>query len=145
MNETLVHQLSGWLAATDIAWLELRGPGVHLRLHNDGSTVVPVPNGADLEFDAAEDLPVQAHSVGHFLHAHPLQAAPLVAPGQAVTAGQPLGLLRIGALLLPVTAPRPGRFVGHAVPHGNAVGYGTVLMRLACQPSAAQPPSTRPR
>jgi acetyl-CoA carboxylase biotin carboxyl carrier protein len=47
-----------------------------------------------------------------------------------VRAGQTLGLLQIGALLLPVTAPHDGAVVGTLVPHGAAVGYGTPLLQL---------------
>lgn len=131
MNETLVHQLCSWLTGTDIAWLELRGPGVHLRLHNDGKSVVPVPAGAVLEQAPVPPVQVKAASVGIFLHRHPLHDAPLAAPRQAVAAGQIIGLLRIGALLLPVTAPQGGTCLEHAAAHGSAVGYGTPLIHLA--------------
>jgi acetyl-CoA carboxylase biotin carboxyl carrier protein len=136
MNEDLVHRLSGWLAGTDIAWLELRGPGGHVRLHNDGSRVEAVPADEWLAPTRAEAVEVRAASVGLFLHTHPLHEAPLATPGQPVAAGQPLGLLRIGSLLLPVTAPREGTFVGHDADDGRTVGYGTPLLRLACNPAA---------
>ncbi|MBL8344372.1 MAG: acetyl-CoA carboxylase biotin carboxyl carrier protein subunit [Rubrivivax sp.] len=134
MNEDLVRRLSDWLAGTDIAWLELRGPGMQVCLHNDGSRVDAVPDGEWLAPTRAEEVEVRAASVGIFLHSHPLREAPLATPGQPVGAGQPLGLLRIGSLLLPVTAPREGTFVGHAAEHGRTVGYGTPLLHLACSP-----------
>jgi acetyl-CoA carboxylase biotin carboxyl carrier protein len=139
MNEDLVRRLSGWLAGTDIAWLELRGPGGQVRLQNDGSRVDAVPASDWLVPSRAEEVEVRAVSVGIFLHTHPLHEAPLATPGHLVDAGQPLGLLRIGSLLLPVTAPREGTFVGHAAEHGCAVGYGTPLVHLACGPATGSP------
>ena len=71
-----------------------------------------------------------APSVGVFLHRHPLHAAPLVRTGEVVAAGQVLGLLHIGPLLLPVTAPRPGKVVGMWAAHEAVVGFGTRLVEL---------------
>jgi len=133
-SDALERQLAGWLAATDITWLELRGPGVHLRLHHDGTQVQAVPAGAGFPHASGktvETMPVRAPSVGVFLHAHPLHEKPLVAPGEAVSAGQVLGLLRIGALLLPVASPGAGTFAGHAVEDSGTVGYGAVLAHLS--------------
>mgnify|MGYP001580926872 CR=1 FL=1 len=150
MNDELPHRLSGWLLGTDIALLELRGPGLHLRLHNDGRRVIRVPAGEivesaleALEGVTATTLAVKASSVGIFLHAHPLHEAPLASPGQAVAAGQIIGLLRIGALLLPVTAPHGGTCLEHAAAHGSAVGYGTPLIHLAPAPAADRPTRAR--
>lgn len=140
-GDPLVRQLSGWLGATDIGWLELRGPGVHVRLRNDAGRVEPMPT--DLPFDEATSRQalagaatmagtwaVAAPSVGVCLHAHPLREQPLVAPGQAVAAGDIVALLQVGALLMPVTAPRAGVVVRHAVAAGTRVGYGTALVHL---------------
>ncbi|MBI5717172.1 MAG: acetyl-CoA carboxylase biotin carboxyl carrier protein subunit [Burkholderiales bacterium] len=138
MSDTLVRQLSEWLAATDIALLELRGPGVQVRLHHDGKRVEPIPGDEPLTPAAAEDVVVRAHSVGIFLHTHPLHETPLATPGQCVTAGQTIGLLRIGALLLPVTAPGPGTFVDHTAQHGSTVGYGTPLLLFSRDPATTR-------
>lgn len=123
-----VQQLSRWLEATDIDLLELQGPGEHLRLRRNGAHVEIVP------FDTAGNEPepsvVAAASVGVFLHGHPLRAEPLVPPGAVVRAGQVVGLLRIGALLLPVTAPQEGILAGMLAEQGTIVGYGTPLVEL---------------
>lgn len=123
-----VQQLSRWLEATDIDLLELQGPGEHLRLRRNGTRVEIVP------FDTAGNEPeprvVAAASVGVFLHGHPLRAEPLVSPGAVVRAGQVVGLLRIGALLLPVTAPQDGILAGMLAEQGAIVGYGTPLVEL---------------
>jgi acetyl-CoA carboxylase biotin carboxyl carrier protein len=65
-----------------------------------------------------------------FRHSHPLHTAPLVWPGADVRAGQPLGLLQIGALLLPVTAPKDATLVTMLIADGESVGYATALIEL---------------
>src|SRR5437867_399732 len=117
--ETLerLRELAAWLAPTDIGLLELRGPQMHLRLRRDDGPlgeVVQVDAGDDSLTAIAGTTPqsdttvVSATSVGVFLHRHPLREAPLARPGADVRAGQTLGLLQIGALLLPLTAPHDG-------------------------------------
>ena len=127
-----VGQISAWLAGTDIALLELRGPGASLMLHQHHGRVT-----ADLDENAAcvgrpsgaADI-VTAASVGVFLHRHPLQEAPLVCLGEHVQAGQTLGLLRIGTLLLAVPALRSGIIAAMPVAHNTTVGFGTCLFEL---------------
>ena len=119
-----LHQLSAWLAATDIRLLELSGPGAHLHLHHDGARV-EVVDGKPAEIPR----PVaRAGSVGIFLHHHPLREELLARPGARIRAGQTLGLLRIGSLLLPVTAPQDGIVANTLAGHGEAVGFGTPLV-----------------
>ena len=74
---------------------------------------------------------------GLFLHAHPLHETPFIRRGDRVFAGQVLGLLRIGALLLPVRAPHGGVVKAFAAPDGLLVGFGDRAMILS--PSAAPP------
>ena len=133
MHMDQLHQLSAWLAATDIRLLELSGPGVHLRLQHDGARVEVVD--ADATWPPQGGVPAEiprcvarAGSVGIFLHHHPLREELLAPPGARIRAGQTLGLLRIGSLLLPVTAPEDGVVIGTLVPDGEAVGFGTPLL-----------------
>ena len=134
MNIDHLQQLSAWLAATDIALLELRGPGGHIRLRHDGASVDLVEDAAPATADEppahAPRLTVAACSVGVFLHSHPLHTAPLARPGTNVRAGQPLGLLQIGSLLLPVVATQDATLIGALVAHGETVGFGTPLIEL---------------
>jgi acetyl-CoA carboxylase biotin carboxyl carrier protein len=126
-----LQQLAAWLAATDIGLLELRTPEGTLRLGRKGAS-----SGEIVQLDAADDgtaaapAVATASSVGQFLHRHPLHAAPLVRIGERVPAGQLLGLLQIGPLLLPVHAPLAGVVAAMRVAAGQAVGYGTALVEL---------------
>ena len=129
MKPDLVQQLTEWLSATDIGWMELRGPGVQLCLRNDGRRVERVAPGSVTPV-VRESMAVRAPSVGRFLHAHPARQAPLAVPGQPVTRGQTIGLLQVGVLLLPVQAPCDGTVAAHATADGVVIGYGATLMHL---------------
>ncbi len=118
-----IARISGWLAASGLAELELHGPDCHLRLRQDRGTVMPV------------EPPVAVHVVtapgaGRFLAAHPLHAAPLAAEGTEVAAGQVIALLQVGSLLLPVTAPLAAIVASVCATPGEIVGYGTPLLEL---------------
>jgi len=128
-----IQQLSAWLADTDIAVLELSGPGVSLRLHQGDD-----PGAIEAEQRVApaatpvrpQGLTVRAPSVGVFLAAHPLQATPLASPGTRIRAGEPIGLMQIGALLLPVHAPQNAIVRAVRAAPGTPVGFGTPLFEL---------------
>lgn len=128
-----LQQLSAWLVATDIRLLELNGPDVRLRLRHEGARVEVVDDTAtwppyDGKPAEVSRSVARAGSVGIFLHCHPLHEAPLTQPGASMRAGQTLGLLQIGGLLLPVTTPEDGTVTGTLVGHGEAVGFGTPLV-----------------
>jgi len=137
-----LQQLVAWLAGTDIGLLELCTPHGLVRLRRDGAAPenyvleelqghagAPVP--AAVAASAVPAIkPAVAPSVGVFLHHHPLRGTPLAPPGAKVQAGQTVGLLQIGALLLPVAAPQAGVVASMLKAHGSLVGYGTALVEL---------------
>jgi len=133
-----LREIAGWMAATDIGFLELRMPGATVRLGRRGDEVVTLDDGQrhDDARPAALNRPgppldtVTSASVGVFLHAHPCATAPLARAGARMQAGQTLGLLRIGVLLLPVAAPRGGIVAALRVDDGATVGYGAALVEL---------------
>jgi acetyl-CoA carboxylase biotin carboxyl carrier protein len=130
-----LQQLSTWLEDADIGLLELRGPGVLLRLGRDAADVAAVGERSVSTSDPSRCTPspglmVAAPSAGVFLHVHPMQSTPLAPVGVQVLAGAPVGLLQIGVLLLPVCAPRAAVVTGLRVAHGTLVGYGTPLVDL---------------
>ncbi|MBB3178090.1 biotin/lipoyl-containing protein [Variovorax sp. Sphag1AA] len=128
-----LKQMAAWLAGTDIGLLELRTPHGVVRLGREpaaGDEIVQLEDEA-LDDEAAPAQAIAgAPSVGVFLHAHPLHNKPVVRVGERVKAGQGLGLVRIGPLLLPVTAPAAGLVTGVREEVGAAVGYGTALFEL---------------
>jgi acetyl-CoA carboxylase biotin carboxyl carrier protein len=135
-----ITQLGGWLAGTDIATLELTTPDLRIRLDRDVAPATGAASAARTATarpatgagTAATPAPtvVEAHSVGVFLDTHPLATAPLAAVGSRVALGQTIGLLRIGALLLPVAAPADGVVERVLAVPGDIVGHGTPLFTL---------------
>jgi acetyl-CoA carboxylase biotin carboxyl carrier protein len=129
-----LSDLSAWMAEAGIDELELIGPSFRLRLGGDGRQAHDDQAG-DRPGDAASgQVPssdvVAASTVGLFLHRHPLHEAALAPEGTPVRAGQALGLLRIGPLLVPVIAPRDGIVGALLVAHETVVGFGTGLVEL---------------
>ncbi len=147
MKVEQIRQICTWLAATDITEFDLQGPGIHLSLRNaravaprisaqptppapPASAAPAAPAVPAVPVGAASTEVVRAGSVGVFRHQHPQQTAPLAAVGASVRASQPLGLLQIGPLLLPVTAPCDAMVQDMPVPDGTVVGWGTSLVVL---------------
>ena len=124
------RQLADWLSATDIDRLELRGPGESVCLQRVGGRVEVAQGEPAPEPVAVPSVAATASSVGVFLHRHPLHHAALAAVGAAVRCGQVVGLLQVGALLLPVMSPSDGVVAGLLVEHGATVGYGSRLVEL---------------
>jgi acetyl-CoA carboxylase biotin carboxyl carrier protein len=131
MTDALDHvdQLCAWLANTDIALLELTSPARTLRLRHEGTRVtVETVDGTEAAQQPA--LVVRAPAPGRFLQQHPLRDRALAVVGEDVATNAPLGLLQIGPLLLPVSAPSAGTVTDVLAPHGTIVGYGTPLFEL---------------
>jgi len=133
------RQLAAWLAQTDIALLELRGPQTLLCLRRDGTTdgeVVQVDardaaNASSAPLTAASAVTVvRAPCVGILRHRHPLHEAPLAWAGAHVVTGQALALLQIEHTLVPALAPRDGVVARVVANDGDAVGYGDPLVEL---------------
>jgi len=125
-----VDQLCAWLADTDISLLELTSPTRTMRLLNDGSRVaVETIDGTEGAHQPA--LLVRALAPGIFLQQHPLRDRAIAAIGDDIAADASLGLLQIGPLLLPVSAPLTGTVTNVLARHGTVVGYGDPAFRTA--------------
>ncbi|WP_370100217.1 biotin/lipoyl-containing protein [Bradyrhizobium yuanmingense] len=121
--------MSAWLKDADLGLLELRGPNATLRLVNDGASV-RVLDGEEIASVDEPSITVRAPSPGIFLDRHPLHERAIALVAADVRAGDPLGFLQIGPLLLAVPAPRAGTLTDVLVAHGTIVGYGTPLFAL---------------
>ena len=132
-----IEQISAWLTEAGIDRLELSGPNGRLRLGRAGPQPA-APGDAAAEIDLAEaeihprrSFTVKAPAAGILLHRHPMQETSLAARGSRIRAGQAVALLKIGALLLPIDAPRDGTVTDLMVQHGALVGYGTEIIELS--------------
>jgi acetyl-CoA carboxylase biotin carboxyl carrier protein len=124
MRPEEIAAIAAEMAIADIARLELTGPGFTLALARGGTRAGDVPEAPAPDADL---VPVIAPAIGSFLRSHPLHEKPLAADGEAVVAGQPIALLRVGALLVPVPAPADGMIVAALPEEGALVGYGDRL------------------
>jgi acetyl-CoA carboxylase biotin carboxyl carrier protein len=126
------------LASAGIEEFELTAPGRRVRLRRDAAQQTPVTLKASALSDAEavrelhRDL-IGSPSVGAFLHSHPSHDEPLVVPGEVVHAGQIVGLLQIGPILLPVVAPKDGTIAAVLAPDGAPVGYADPLIQLSSE------------
>jgi acetyl-CoA carboxylase biotin carboxyl carrier protein len=136
MTDPLDHvaDIAAWLAATDIDCLELTGPAGHLRLRRGGEPEVTADRTGDEPLAEYESVAMPSPGFGIFLHAHPLHKTPLVQAGDSVAAGQALGFLKIGPLLVPVSAPHDGVVSDIVAQDGTLVGFGDPLFRFSPQP-----------
>ena len=128
-----IRQLADWLGATDLGLFELVTPGGTLWLARDrvtGAFVEVEGRPAVATRQASAERAVIAPSVGVFRRAHPLDPLALPALGARVAAGQAIGLLQVGPLLLPLTAPCDGIVTAIQADEGAAVGYGQPLVTL---------------
>jgi acetyl-CoA carboxylase biotin carboxyl carrier protein len=129
-----VAEIAAWLAATDIDYLELAGPTGHLRLRRGGESEVTTGGVSDGPPAEDETVAMPSPGFGIFLHAHPLHETPLVRAGDSVAAGQVLGFLKIGPLLVPVPAPHEGVVSDILAQDGTLVGFCDPLFRFSPQP-----------
>jgi acetyl-CoA carboxylase biotin carboxyl carrier protein len=126
-----VDQLCARLASTDIGLLELRSPTQTLRLLHEGTAVaVQTVDEADAIRQQQPALLVRASAPGAFLCRHPLRERAITAIGEEFHAGDLLGFLQVGPLLLPVVAPLAGMVTDVLARHGTIVGYGAPLFEL---------------
>ncbi|WP_434112256.1 biotin/lipoyl-containing protein [Paraburkholderia caffeinilytica] len=142
-----LRQITSWLAAVDIGFIEISKPGATVRLTMERAADVDLPVQAALPIvrseragTAAESsldaqaVSVTAKSAGIFLTTYPARSTPLVSAGAHVKLGDIVGLLQIAQLCVPVVAPVDGMVTQLCHAHGATVGYGTPLLELA--PSA---------
>lgn len=131
-----IAEIASWLSAAGIATCELTGPDYRVCLQRSGQAPPTAPvvaaSGCDgtLPHNERPDL-ITSPGVGLFLHAHPVHETTLVGPNEPVSAGQPLGLLQVGPILLPIVSPRDGIVATILAPDGSLVGYGDPLVALS--------------
>ena len=126
-----IAELERMLAGSGITVLTLTEAGETITLRRDAApSAEAAPSLPSTPAPPVPGLSVTASCPGVFLLRHPLRDEPLAVPGQAVTAGTVLGLLRAGPLLVAVAAPVAGVLLAVEAAEGDLVGYGTPLFRL---------------
>ncbi|WP_321893027.1 acetyl-CoA carboxylase biotin carboxyl carrier protein [Paraburkholderia tropica] len=141
-----LRQITSWLAAVDIEFIEISKPGTKVRLTLERAAgaadasatdqiVAPAVSSASASVSRNSAQPrtikVSASSAGIFLTMHPARSTPLVEAGAQVKPGDVVGLLQIAQLCVPVLAPIDGVVTQTLAAHGATVGYGTPLLELS--------------
>jgi acetyl-CoA carboxylase biotin carboxyl carrier protein len=143
-----LRQITSWLAAVDIGFIEISKPGATVRLTmeqvacSDGrdtpaqvvSPAVSEGRAKVTESAQTQAVGITAKSAGIFLSTHPARSTPIVNAGDHVKPGDIVGLLQIAQLCVPVVASADGVVTQLCVAHGATVGYGARLLELS--PSA---------
>jgi acetyl-CoA carboxylase biotin carboxyl carrier protein len=127
LTSARLRELVGWLQQCGVEELELVAGAERLYLRRAGAPVEPPTPAAA---PAAEPLVVGAPAVGLFHRGVEDGAPPAVAEGDAVRAGQVLGVVEVLRLPHPVEAPADGRVVRFLVTSGQPVEYGQPLVEL---------------
>ncbi|MGK8504619.1 acetyl-CoA carboxylase biotin carboxyl carrier protein [Nocardia asiatica] len=97
----------------------------------DAAPAVPATESAPAEISSdADTFTLTAETVGVFYRAPEPGAAPFVAEGDPVRAGQQVGIVEAMKLMIPVTATREGRVAEFLVENGEAVEHGAPLLVL---------------
>jgi acetyl-CoA carboxylase biotin carboxyl carrier protein len=139
-----LRQITSWLAAADIEFMEIGRPGATVRLTMEqascsegvgASEPAPAARAEQAGLPATSQneqaVSVTAKSAGIFLTTHPARSTPLVNEGTHVKVGDVVGLLQIAQLCVPVVASADGVVMKMLVAEGTTVGYGTRLLALS--------------
>ena len=125
-----VRVLGGMLEGTGIGLLELTTLEETIRLRRDDAPRPSPRAAAEPPMRARPPGLVAAPCPGVFRTAHPAQDGPLAQAGRHVAAGEAVGLVQVGPLLVHVAAPIGG-VVGEVLAEdGATVGYGTPLLHM---------------
>ncbi|KAA3507750.1 hypothetical protein GOZ90_23680 [Agrobacterium vitis] len=119
--------------ATLTSWLEQAGVSAIAIERDDQQIKIVMAGGSAQVSRQKRDKPtaavvaVKAPSVGHFLAHHPARADEASNDRSVVKAGDTLGFVKIGPVLLAVSAPQDGILGEALVKSGTLVGYGDPL------------------
>lgn len=132
-DPAIMQQIAAWLENSGASAIEIETEdGRHVRIVMDGEVTLRADNGPR---DVVSMVPVsitaaKAPFAGHFLDAHPARGTPAAAEDTAVAAGDIVGFVKVGPLLLPVRAPDAGTLNACSVKAGDLVGYGDPIFSI---------------
>ncbi|WEK32795.1 MAG: hypothetical protein P0Y58_11565 [Candidatus Pseudomonas phytovorans] len=132
MHIDKLRQLIGWMSNAGLARIELKTAQFELRLQRSAGTNAGAPVNATTAAPPAPLPPasISAKGCGHFHARHPTRDTPQVNPGQAIRAGDVVGVIAVGEQLLAVTADMEGTAGDYLVADGQLVDYGKPVLAL---------------
>ncbi|HEY0123976.1 MAG TPA: hypothetical protein VGC14_19885 [Rhizobium sp.] len=132
-DPAIMQQIAAWLENAGASAIEIETEdGRHVRIVMNEEVSRRADDGPR---DMAPTAPAsvtaaKAPFAGHFLDAHPARGTPAAAEDTAVTAGDIVGFIKVGPLLMPVRAPDAGRLNECSVKAGDLVGYGDTIFSI---------------
>ncbi|PSH63410.1 acetyl-CoA carboxylase [Phyllobacterium brassicacearum] len=128
--------LAAALQAAGVDGIEIIQPGRTLRIvtGRDAPGADPLVQILQSTSCAAKPDKVSAPMAGVFSSHHPASSAPPSQPPLKVAAGETLGFIGIGSILLPVKAVKPGVMTRRVAEDGSVVGYGDPLFEFEPRP-----------
>ncbi|HEX8046654.1 hypothetical protein [Rhizobium sp.] len=132
-DPAVMQEITAWLESAGASAIEIdTEDGRHVRIVMDGG-VSPRADGELRDMVPAAPASVvaaKAPFAGHFLDVHPARGTPAAVQDTAVTAGDIVGFVKVGPLLLPVRAPDAGTLSECSVKAGDLVGYGDAIFSI---------------
>jgi acetyl-CoA carboxylase biotin carboxyl carrier protein len=131
IDTTDIKRLAQILERSGVASIEIEENGQSLKLVME--TAKPAAPASMLVAPTGpchEAVVAKADVAGIFIAAHPWREKPFVEPGQAIEAGEIVGLVKIGRLYVPVLSPAAGIVDAIVAETGATVGYGTPIVSL---------------
>jgi len=138
-----IQQLSSWLQSSGFSCLEFSRAGERIKLNVSGRPQTPVVVAEGTETPLVRPAPEgvgNGHAValtgsaGVFVAAHPLRNAPFVSVGDTVRKDDVLGLLKIGQVFAPVTAPVDGVVTRIIAVDGALLGFAAPAVEISRRP-----------
>ena len=135
-DPAIMQEIAVWLEKAGVSAIEIdMEDGRHVRIVMDGEACLRADDGPRdmISTTPASVSAAKAPFAGHFLDTHPARDVPAAAEGAAVAAGDIVGFIKVGPLLLPVRAPAAGTLNESSVKAGNLVGYGDTIFPIAAE------------
>ncbi|ATU94636.1 acetyl-CoA carboxylase [Phyllobacterium zundukense] len=128
--------LAAALQAAGVDGIEINQPECTLRIvaRRDAPSVDPLVQILQTTSRATQSEKVTAPMAGVFSSLHPASSAPPLEPPPEVAAGETLGFIWIGPILLPVKAAKTGVLTRRVAADGSVVGYGDPLFEFELHP-----------
>ena len=132
-DPSVIREIAAWLESAGASAIEIETEdGRHLRIVMDEEAALPTEKGTH---DTVPAVPASATAAtapfaGHFLDTHPARETPVAAQDTAVAAGDIVGFVKVGPLLMPVRAFAAGRLNECSVKAGDLVGYGDTIFSI---------------
>lgn len=125
----VIATLTSWLEQAGVSAIAIERDDQQIKIVMAGGTpqILRTTQGKP---KAASSVAVKSPCVGHFLAQHPSRADESERDGATVNAGDTVGFVKIGPLLLNVTAPQDGILGEALVKSGALVGYGDPLFMV---------------